>query len=211
MIKMLAGVPVYNAVQPEPFINFLILSQASGIAEKDGRYTVRWCVPGPKLKTVTARNILSKLAIEEGADYLLLMDDDMVVPSNLLDHLLRRNKDVISPIFFRSTPPIDPLVYVLNEFGERTPYYDYPKNALFETTGGNGTGVMLIKTEVLKAMGDPIWRGLVDPEIAEDIEFCVRARELGFTTWCDSTVEARQMSLPIAVGSEVYDSTRLTR
>ena len=211
MIKILAGVPVYHAVDPEPFMNFLVLSQASGRAEAEGKYGIRWCVPGPKIKTVSARNILSQLAIAGNADYLLIMDDDMVVPSNLLDYLLRRNVDIISPIFFRSNPPIDPLVYTLNEFGERVPYYDYPRNALFETRGGNGTGVMLIKTEVLRAMGDPIWRGLVDPEIAEDVEFCVRARELGFRTWCDSTVEARQMSSSIAVGSEIYDSTRLTR
>jgi hypothetical protein len=211
MIKVLAAVPVYHSVEPEPFLNFTVLSQATGRAEAEGKYSVRWCVPGPKMKTVAARNVASKLAISGGADYLLLMDDDMVVPKDLLDHLLRRNVDIISPIFFRSMPPIDPLVYTLDEEGNRMPYYDYPQSALFETPGGNGTGVMLIKVAVLQAMDDPIWRGLVDQEIAEDIEFCQRARALGFKTWCDSTVEARQMSLPIAIGALHYESERLTR
>jgi hypothetical protein len=210
MLRILVAVPVYHAVEPEPFLNFLILSQASGQAEREGRYAIRWCVPGPKCKTVTARNTVSQLAIVGEADYLLLIDDDMVVPRDLLDHLLRRDVDIISPIFFRSNPPIDPLVYTLGEFGDRIPYYDYPKSTIFETTGGNGTGVMLIKTQVLKAMDVPIWRGMIDPEIAEDIEFCDRARKLGFRTWCDSSVEARQMSLPIAVGSAIYEANRLT-
>lgn len=210
MIKILSGVPVYNGVQPEPFLSFLILSQASGKAEQRGTYELRWCTPGPRGNIVTKRNVLSQLAIHHNADYLLMMDDDMVVPSNLLDNLLRRNVDIVSPLFFRSTPPVDPLIYTLNEFKEITTYYDYPKNAIFETSA-NGTGVMLIKTEVLMAMGDPIWRGLADPEIAEDVEFCLRARGLGFKTWCDSTVEVRQMSLPVGVGSEIYEQTRLTR
>ena len=211
MIKILAGVPCYNSVQPEPFLNFLTFSQRTGIAESNGLYSVRWCVPGPRMKTVTARNILSALAIEGKADYLLLIDDDMVVPKNLLDSLLRRNVPIVSPIFFRATPPIDPLVYDLAPPGYRLPYYDYPKNALFETGGGNGTGVMLIATEVLMAMTDPIWVGSTDPDIGEDIVFCDRARSLGYKSYCDSTIEARQMSSPVAIGAAHYDETRLTR
>ena len=210
MIKIVAGIPMYHSVQPEPFMNFLVFSQVTGMAEKEGRYGVRWCVVGPKFKTVTARNIVSQLAISGGADYLLLMDDDMTVPRNLLDVLLRRNVDIVSPIFFRSEPPVDPLVYVFNEFGDRVPYYDYPKNSIFETPGGNGTGVMLIKIEVLKAMEAPIWKGLVDPEIAEDVEFCDRAHKLGFKTWCDSSIEAGQMSASVVVGSKAYEDSRLT-
>jgi hypothetical protein len=209
--KILATVPVYHAVEPEPFLNFLILSQATGQAEREGRYAVRWYVPGPKVKTVVARNSASQLVIAGGIDYLLLMDDDMVVPRGTLDHLLRRNVDIISPIFFRSQPPIDPLIYTFDKFGDRAPYYDYPKSSLFETPGGNGTGVMLIKAEVLKALDTPIWRGKVHEEIAEDIDFCDRARAAGFKTWCDSSVEAKQMSLPVAVGSQFYDAERLTR
>lgn len=214
--KILGSVPVYHAVEPEPFLNFLILSQATGRAEKEGRYAVRWCVPGPKQKTVTARNIVSELAMKGDLDYLFLSDDDMVLPRDILDHLLRRDVDIISPLFFRSMPPIDPLVYTFDRFGERVPFYDYPHNAVFETPGGNGTGVMLIKVAVLNALKEsdptrPIWHGKEDPEIAEDVDFCDRARALGFKTWCDSVVEARQMSLPVAIGSPHYEAGRLTR
>jgi hypothetical protein len=209
--KIMAAVPVYHAVEPEPFLNFLILSQWAGKAELEGRYAVRWCVPGPKTKTVTARNIVSNLAIAGELDYVFLIDDDMVVPKDTLDILLRRNVDIVSPIFFRSVPPIDPLVFTFDRFGDRVPYYDYPKQAIFETPGGNGTGCMLIKVDVFRAMDPPIWRGEVDAEISEDIEFCTRARSLGFKTWCDSTVEARQMSLPVAIGSPHYEQGRLTR
>ena len=209
--RILAAVPVYHGVEPEPFLHFLIFSQATGRAESDGRYGVRWCIPGPKIKTVVARNTVSQICLSNELDYLLLIDDDMVVPKNLLDQLLKWDVDIISPIFFRSNPPIDPLVYTFDEFGDRVPMYNYPKNSLFETPGGNGTGVMLIKSSVLIGMDEPIWRGLIDPTVAEDIEFCDRAREKGFKTWCDSTVEAKQMSLPVSVGSQHYEAGRLTR
>ena len=211
MIKIFCGIPIYHAVEPEPFLNFLMFAQYCGIAEKEGKYSVRFCTPGPKCKTVSARNIISKLALAAGADYVLMMDDDIVVPRTILDHLLRRDVDIVSPLFFRSNPPIDPLVYVLDDLKGRVPYYDYPKNAIFEAPGGTGTGVMLIKTKVLKNMEAPIWVGAKDPEIAEDINFCDRALKLGYKTYCDSTIECRQMSLPVAVGSQHYEQERLTQ
>ena len=208
--KILGMVPVYSAVQPEPFLNFLILSQYTGKAELEGRYAVRWITPGPKWSVVDARNTASKLVIEEDLDWLFMIDDDMVVPKDILDHLLRRDVDIISPIFFRSAGGIDPLVYTIDRFGDRTPIYDYPKNAIFETPGGNGTGAMLIRGSVLKEMAGitPIWQNRGE---GEDVDFCDRARQRGFKTWCDSTVEVRQMSLPVAIGAAHYEASRLTR
>jgi hypothetical protein len=210
-LKIIAAVPTYHAVEPEPLINFLVFSQATGKAEERGEYAVRWCVPGPKIPIVVARNAASALSVEFNTDLLLLIDDDMVVPANLLDVLLKRDVDIISPLFFRSNPPIDPLIFEFDKDGNRVPMYDYPKNALFETPAGSGTGVMLIKTSVLKALGSPYWRGTSDPTIGEDVDFCDRARKLGFRTWCDSSVEVRQMNLPVSVGSAHYDQYRLTR
>lgn len=201
---VLISVPTYQAVQPDPFIHFLTFSQETGKAESAGRYSARWFVPGPKIKTVVARNAASQIAISGGADYLLLIDDDMVVPCNLLDLLLRHDVDIVVPLFFRATPPIEPLIFDIDELGDRIPIYEYPKDALFEVPGGAGTGVMLIKIDVLKAMDVPIWRGSIDPTYAEDIEFCRRAKELGFRVWCDSSTKIGQMSLPVAIGEKHY-------
>jgi hypothetical protein len=202
--KILIAVPVYHSVQPEPFIRFLIFSQYTGYAETIRKYEVRWCVPGPKMKTIIARNTASHTAIEGGADFLLLIDDDMVVVPGLIDKLLVHDVDIVSPLFFRSTPPIEPLIFDIDELGNYVPIYDYPENALFETPGGSGTGVMLIKTEVLKAMDIPIWGGSAGLPYGEDVEFCKRARELGFRSWCDSSIKIGQMSLPVSVGEQQY-------
>jgi hypothetical protein len=204
MPRILATVPVYNAVAPAPYITHLILSQESGKAEAAGRYSLRWCVPGPKAKVVVARNHSSQICLSGGGDYLLLIDDDMVVPHDMVDQLLRHDVDIISPIFFRSMPPIEPLIFDLDELGNPMPIMDYPADQLFETPGGSGTGVMLIKRKVLEAMEVPIWIGTIDPTVGEDVLFCRRARDLGFRSWCDSSVKVSQMSVAVPVGEKQY-------
>lgn len=202
--RILATVPVYHAVEPIPYMTHLILSQESGRARERGQYDLRWCVPGPKAKVVVARNMASQICLNSGGDYLLLVDDDMVVPYDMVASLLRHDVDIISPIFFRSMPPIEPLVFDVDELSNTMPIMNYPKNALFETPGGSGTGVMLIKRQVLEVMEVPIWKGSIDPTIGEDVVFCRRARALGFKSWCDSSVKVSQMSVSVPVGEEQY-------
>ncbi len=209
--RILATVPVYNAVQPQPFISFLIMSQKSGIAEAEGRYAIRWMVPGPKIKTVKGRNMASQTALAGNADMLLLIDDDMVCPADMIERLLVHDVDIVSPLFFKTNEVIEPLVFDHDELGNYVPIYEYPQNALFEAPGGTGTGVMLIKIEVLKAMDIPIWRGSIDPSYGEDVDFCKRARALGFRTWCDSSIKVGQMSVPVAIGENAYRASMLTR
>ena len=202
--RILATVPVYHAVEPSPYITHLIMSWEAGKAEARGKYALRWCVPGPKIKTVIARNHVSQLAMTGGADFLLLIDDDMVVPFDMVEKLMAHDVDIISPIFFRSNAPIEPLVFDIDKNGNTMPIMDYPKNSLFETPGGSGTGVMLIKRKVLVALEVPIWKGSIDPTVGEDVLFCRRARALGFRSWCDSAVKVSQMSVGFPVGESQY-------
>jgi hypothetical protein len=122
----------------------------------------------------------------------------------MLDHLLFNDVDIVVPLFFKANKVIEPLIFDIDGLGNIVPIYDYPKDSLFEVPGGAGTGVMLIKTDVLRAMDEPVWRGSVDPTYSEDIEFCKRARSLGFRVWCNSSVKVGQMNLPIEIGEEHY-------
>jgi hypothetical protein len=47
--KILASVPIYNAVTPEPFMFFMVCSQETGRAELRGEYSLRWMATGPKV------------------------------------------------------------------------------------------------------------------------------------------------------------------
>jgi hypothetical protein len=200
--KVLVAIPSYNAVQPYPFIHFLTFSQETGRAEATGKYIARMCVPG-KVKTVVARNAATRIAVSDGADLLLLIDDDMSVPPDVIERLMAHDVDIVVPIFFKPST-VEPLIYEFDKLGCLVPMFNYPENCLFEVPAAAGTGVMMIKTEVLKAMDEPIWVGSVDPTYAEDVEFCRKAKKLGFKIWCDSSVKVDQMSAPEPIGERHY-------
>lgn len=204
MIKILVAIPVYSAMQPRPLMSVIMLARHAAMKEADRKYSVRWSIYGPKVKTVTARESASDIAISNNADYLMFIDDDMVVPSDCIDIFLIDSKDIVGGIFFKPSKPIEPLIFRKSDCGEVVPYYDYPRNSLFEVDA-IGTGLLMIKTDVLKQMAKPIWVGSADPSYAEDINFCRRAKESGFSIWCDSRVKASQMSLPLMIGETQYD------
>jgi hypothetical protein len=199
--RVLASVPCYHAMDPEPLMNFLLASQDSGRAETRGEYSVRWLVGGPKVPTQKVRNISCDTALKGGATHLLFADDDMLIsPPNIIGRLLARDKDIIAPLFFRSSGNFDPLVFDIDDKGEPHPILDYPHNELFQVTGGVGTGVMLIKREVLEAIGEPYFFYPENSTRSADLHFCMRAIKKGFQVWCDTSLIVKQMGMAQPIG-----------
>jgi len=198
--RVLASVPVYTAVTPEPYIHHLTFSQETGRAEMRGEYSVRWMCSGPKDQIRFARNAACSIAVAKKADWLLFIDDDMLVPKDLLAKLLAHNVPIVAPIFFRSGGNHDPLVFKTGPDGLPVSIHNYPVDSLFEAPAGVGTGVMLIKREVLEAVGEP-WFTWPDNEAkGMDLEFCRCAREKGFKSYCDSSILVQQMQKATPVG-----------
>jgi len=203
--KILIGVPVYHAVQPRPFMSFLSLAKQCAADEAQSKYAVRWAVPGPKVKTVVARNSLTDMAVQFGADYILFLDDDVIVPRDIVSMLLEDNKDVVGGLCFRSGTPIEPLAFkYYDETDEYIPYFGYPKESLFEVDAV-GTGAMMIRTSILGSLKRPYWIGSIDPMYGEDVNFCKKAKDAGFSIWCDSRIKVQQMSVPIPIGELQYN------
>ncbi len=203
--RILCSVPTYHAVEPLPFAHFLSVSQESGRAEAVGKYEMRWLVGGPKVKTQIVRNMSCKVALDTDATHLAFIDDDMLPdPKDILERLLAHDVDIVAPLFFRSSGNFDPLVFNLDELGEPMPILDYPRNKLFEVTGGVGTGVILINTRVLRGMCDPWFYYPPNSTRSMDVHFCIRAIGNGFRVWCDSSIIVRQMGLPKPVGEDDF-------
>ena len=76
-----------------------------------------------------ARNILSKMAIDQGYDRIMWLDSDMVFPSDLLDRLsadMDTGKRYVSGMYFTRKNPIHPVIYretgYRQEAGGTVPY-----------------------------------------------------------------------------------------
>jgi GT2 family glycosyltransferase len=188
-------------MDPEPLMNFLLVSQESGRAEARGEYSVRWLIGGPKVSTPKVRNISCEAALKGGATHLLFADDDMLLcPPDIIGKLLARDKDIIAPLFFRSSGNFDPLVFNVNGDGEPHPILDYPHNELFQVDGGVGTGVILIKREVIEAIGAPYFFYPENSTRGADLHFCMRAIKKGFQVWCDTSLIVKQMGMAHPIG-----------
>lgn len=142
----------------------------------------------PAHKPITHnRNMIVKKFLETDYDYLLMIDSDCIPPANVLD-LADYQKDIIGGLCFAYMDRrVIPLILKENHEGS----YDMVDVGLGQGViecGGIGSGVMMIKREVLENIPFP-FRNEYDPEGIKikglDISFCERAKEKGYKVWCD--------------------------
>lgn len=203
--KILCCIPVYKAVEALPFMSFLLFAAEAGKAEVSEKYKVRWNVGGPGVRTSNVRNAACDFAIKGKATHILMVDDDMLIPPDIIEKLLAMDVPIACPIFFRSGDDNAPLVYDIDpDSGEPVNMMDYPIDQVFEAPGGVGTGVMLIRRDVIDAIERPHFYYPQDTRYGMDLMFCRRAREKGFATWCDSRILVEQMDNPQPVGKKQW-------
>ena len=149
-----------------------------------------------------ARETFAEESLRLGMDWILFVDDDMVLPRKMFLGLARHmdNADIIAPLCFRRVHPYHPVLYnVRTEERDGTTYaniqgyLEYPPNKVFEVDAV-GFGVVLIRTEILKKVPKPWF--FSNTSIGEDIHFCLRARKYGFKTLCDSRVKVGHLGIP---------------
>ena len=138
-----------------------------------------------------ARDKIAHKAINEGYDYVLWLDADMVFRPSIFEELMDCGKDFITGIAHSRRPPYMSCVFKnlddLNHM-QRFDYDEYPGEP-FEIAGC-GFACVLIKTEVLKAVNTYFKTCfLPEAEWGEDLTFCRRARKMGYEIWADPFVQ----------------------
>lgn len=142
-----------------------------------------------------ARNKIASLALEENADYLFFLDDDMVFDPDILLKLLEQDKDIVGALTFIRSEPHEPSFYELNSDGDTyNPIFLWkPKEVV--KCDAVGMAATLIKKSVLEALRDSnqYHKGIYGfydnlNFSGEDLRFCRKAREAGFEIYCDTGV-----------------------
>lgn len=134
------------------------------------------------------RDRLAKRAIDGGFTHMLWLDSDMIFSEELLDNLMFCNKDFVTGIAHgRRAPHMSCLFKKIWPSVDRWQGHNYPSTA-FEVAGC-GFACVLIKTSIVKAVYEKCGTAFFPMrELGEDLAFCKRARELGFTIWAEPTV-----------------------
>ena len=167
--RVCVGIPLKGHTPPESYHDRMMMAYYMGghevedkHAKKDPRYEFVWLSAG-EIFISYAREQLADYAVKMGAQYLFMVDDDMMAPVDLFYRLVRHDVDIVAPLAFTRNPPHQPVMFSTIEGFDavtRKQYYinnivkNYPRDRLVECDAV-GFGAVLINTDVFKKMKKP--------------------------------------------------------
>ena len=202
-MKVLIAIPTLNSVPIEFFMSILGLKM---VEDTEVSIVANSLV-------YQARNQLALKAIDEGYDYVLWLDSDMVFASDTLTRLLddaeKYKVDYVAGLAFWRHKPTNPVIYKRVLWGQNKDgtiehgaeiWKDYPKDKFFEI-GGSGMGCVLVRTSVIRKVAETFKCSPFEPMpfMSEDLSFCWRLARLGFPMYCDSRIKVGH------VGQYIFD------
>lgn len=189
------GIPCYGPVPPEVLEDYMRFAYYLGRRMPDFDFYL-----GIKAKTeqFRARNLMVEGALQVGAEFLFMLDDDHLInwmvdagPSidyAFLQRLVDHDKDIVGGLYYQRTGECAPVA--MKRIGETGGYRflrtDELTGSLQEVDVAGG-GCLLIKTRVLDKIAHPVFQ----PEFkyGTDIQVCRAAQEKGFKVYLDSSFE----------------------
>jgi hypothetical protein len=138
------------------------------------------------------RNLIIKQALEYDCTHIFFVDDDVILPRDILVKLLTHDKDIVTGLYLMRNFPHQPIVFDEARPDGKCKHYFMPDESEpgLVPIVNCGLGAVLIKIEVFKKMPHP-WITLGEAEAdhwCDDITFFNRARALGFELFCDTSI-----------------------
>ena len=194
-MRILIAVPTYENIYPDTFKSIYDL-------DKCGHECLFEFIRG--YDVAFARNTIATRAIELDADYVFMVDNDVVLPKNALRHLTEDIKDVQLGVYARRTkdaePGDDKTVIFHDHVDDWSEKYTVSELNEFRDKGiykllvrGGGMGCALIKTDVFKQLRFPYFQWVhfmsgVQKHLSEDLFFCDQCRGYHIPIYTDTRV-----------------------
>ncbi len=158
---------------------------------------------GSRLSVMASASVTENLNsvirfLGDDQEWIWIVGDDHVWENNCLMRLLEAmddtpDADILVPLVVKRNPPWHLVIF--HEDGEQDdlprwrPYgwEEIPDEGTFEIDAAGSAG-MLIKREVLDAIGDPWFRSTGGVVLNEDVTFCRDARARGFRIFASADV-----------------------
>ena len=151
-----------------------------------------------------SRDSIAHFAVDNGYDYVLYADSDMIFNADDLKRLLAHNVGICSGLYVTRRGENKNVCYEKIITRRRFPYrppelIEDKGTSGFDRVAACGFGFCLIKCSVLKTMFK-YYKSLFEPKwgVGEDIAFCIRARRCGYITFIDRDVKLGH------IGEQVY-------
>jgi len=142
---------------------------------------IDFCLVNPARMSIDRfRNMAAEVALSIEARYLLFLDDDVLVPFDCLDKLIKLDTDIAAgDVIIRGYP----FQHMLFQYTDKTKRGLKPikklngKRGRLNGLGAVGCSLTLIKTSLIKQLPKPYF--VTGPETnTEDIYFCVKAKQV---------------------------------
>lgn len=223
VIKVAMGIPSEGHTLPEAYDNHLLNSFKLGAWQeemktwdKPYRYEIYWYTTA-RMLTQLAREKLITVALDGGMDFLIMFDDDMVLPIDMVQRMLedmRTHKeiDVLGALAFMRNPPHYPVLYTTIEGYDpklHTDYYRreyvkrYPKDKLVECDAVGFGGVCIRLDFVRRKMKEPYFMSTT--KTGEDIWFCYKAKEAGARVFMDTRIKLGHLKNPEIIDEDYFE------
>lgn len=221
--KVAVSIPSEGHTLPEAYDNHLVLSFHLGVLQERLKhenapiqYEFYWYTTG-RILTALAREKLVQEALKGGMDYICMYDDDMILPIDMVESLLKDMEDhpemdIVAPLAFMRNPPHYAVIYTTTEGYDQNshrPYFfnnfvkKYPKDKLVECDAV-GFGAALIRMSVVKKMKPPYFFSTTGT--GEDIYFCMKARsEAKARIFMDTRIKLGHLGKPPVIDEEYFE------
>ena len=142
------------------------------------------------------RNLLVQEFMESDFSYLLMIDDDILPPEDVLD-MARHGKDIVGAVCYAWNQRVGIFSVIYNSDPDNPGGYkrmgigrEVENKGLLETEL-IGSGCFMIHRRVFETLGQPYFRTLLnknrlDLVDSEDFDFCRRAKKAGFRVYIDT-------------------------
>jgi FkbM family methyltransferase len=142
------------------------------------------------------RNLIADWMVKGDYDYLFSVDSDITFPADTLDRFINHDQDMVTGVYRQRKA--EQIIEIYNGMGHNVAWHELSmaatasENHLIEV-GGCGFGCVLIKKEVFTDIPYPHFEYHVslnhNNTISEDVDFCRKATDKGFTIWCDTQIQ----------------------
>lgn len=191
--KILLGVPAFDGIVTEAQESFLnmVYYTAKNMPDYDLAIHI-----GYKREQFRARNNIVEAGISNDVDYILMLDDDMLVPANLIKRLIGHDVDVVGATYYQRGGAYHPVIMMRDEPDEPGAYsahFIHHTHPWLTTDRGMhqadviGGGCMMFKAEVFKKIIPPYFES--ERRLGTDLAICGRLKDEGVEIWVDTTVE----------------------
>lgn len=174
-MKILIAVPTFETICPEVFQAIYDLKRPAG-------YELRFSYC-KGYDCATARNNIAQKALDDGFDYVLMVDSDTIIPENTLELMLEKPVDICLGVCPRKNTKEGKTAIIRKDSQKWDGSYfynDLPEGR--EEVKAGGFACALVKTDLFRRTPEPWFRYAIFDDgsiLSEDFYFCNNASWVG--------------------------------